>query len=64
MRVDNSTRSGDIIRISLIFLSHEGMLSVLIRIADSDEYTQYTGFNIKKKITLNYRKSAAKGFFS
>ena len=30
---------------------------------DSNEYTQYTVFNIKKKITLNYPKSAAKGFF-
>ena len=26
---------------------------------DSDEYTQYTIFNIKKKITLNYPRSAA-----
>ena len=42
------------------------MLCVLIRIAsgDSYEYTQYTIFNIKKKITLNYPKSAALGFFS
>ena len=31
---------------------------------DSSEYTQYTIFNIKKKITLNYPKSAAMGFFS
>ena len=31
---------------------------------DSNEYTQYTFFNIKKKkITLNYPKSAALGFF-
>ena len=30
---------------------------------DSNEYTQYTLFNIKKKITLNYPKSAAMGFF-
>ena len=28
---------------------------------DSNEYTQYTIFNIKKKITLNYPKSAAIG---
>ena len=27
-------------------------------------YTQYTIFNIKKKITLNYPKSAALGFCS
>ena len=31
---------------------------------DSYEYTQYTIFNIRKKITLNYPKSAAMGFFS
>ena len=30
---------------------------------DSNEYTQYTVFNIKKKIKPNYPKSAAKGFF-
>ena len=31
---------------------------------DSNEYTQYTIFNIKKKkTTLNYPKSAAMGFF-
>ena len=30
---------------------------------DSNEYTQYTIFNIKQKITLNYPKSAAMGFF-
>ena len=32
--------------------------------SDSYAYTQYTIFNIKKKITLNYPKSAAMGFFS
>ena len=31
---------------------------------DSNEYTKYTIFNIKKKITLNNPKSAAIGFFS
>ena len=30
---------------------------------DSDEYTQYTSFNIKQKITLNHPKSAAMGLF-
>ena len=30
---------------------------------DSNEYTQYIIFNIKEKITLNYPKSAAMGFF-
>ena len=31
---------------------------------DSNEYTQYTIFNIKKKITLNYSKSTAMDFYS
>ena len=31
---------------------------------DSYEYTQYTIFNMKKKNTLKYPKSAAMGFFS
>ena len=43
------------------------MLCVPIRIAssggDSDEYKQYTIFNMKKKNTLNYPESAAMGFF-
>ena len=30
---------------------------------NSNENTQYTIFNIKKKITLNYSKPAAMGFF-
>ena len=30
---------------------------------DSNEYTQYTIFSIKKKITLNFPKSAAMDFF-
>ena len=30
---------------------------------DSNEYTQYTIFNEKKKSTLNYLKSVAMGFF-
>ena len=41
----------------------------LIRIAsssrgDPNEYTQYTFFDMKKKITFNYPKSAAMGLFS
>ena len=31
---------------------------------DCNEYTQYTIFNIKQKISLNYPKSAAMVFFS
>ena len=30
----------------------------------SNEYTQYTIFNIKKKITLSFSKSVAVGLFS
>ena len=30
---------------------------------DSNEYIQYTIFSIKKKITINYPKSPAMGFF-
>ena len=30
---------------------------------DSNKYTQYTVFDIKKKITLNYFKSEAMGYF-
>ena len=32
-------------------------------LGDSNEYTQYTIFNINMKNTLNYLKSAAMGFF-
>ena len=31
---------------------------------DSNEYTRYTIFNMNKKDTINYPKSAAMGFFS
>ena len=31
---------------------------------DSNENIQYTIFNVNKKNTINYPKSAAKGFFS
>ena len=31
---------------------------------DSNEFKQYTIFNLNKKNTLNYPKSAAMGFFS
>ena len=30
---------------------------------DSNEYTQFIIFNIKKKVTLNYHKSAAMRFY-
>ena len=31
---------------------------------DSNECTQYTIFNVENKITLNYLRSAAMGFYS
>ena len=66
MRVDNSARSGGTIRISLIFYNMKVSCVFSLEsphLGDSNEYTQYTVFNIKKKITLNYSKSAAKAFF-
>ena len=66
MRVDNSARSGGIIRISLIFYNMKVYCVFSLELphgGDSNECTQYTAFNIKKKITLNYPKSAAMGFF-
>ena len=66
MRVDISTRSGGIIRISLIFYKMKVYCVFSLEsphCGDSNEYTQNTVFNIKKKITLDYPKSAAEGFF-
>ena len=64
MRVDNSARSeGGMIRISLLFYSMKVCCVFSLESPHSNGYTQYTVFNIKKKITLNYPKFAAKGFF-
>ena len=66
MRVDNSARSGGIISISSVFYNMKVCCVFSLESphrGDSNEYTQYTVFNIKKKITLNYPQSAAKGFF-
>ena len=66
MRVDNSARSGGIIRISLIFYNMKVCCVFSLEspdLSDSYEYTQYTIFNIKRKITLYYAKSAAVRFF-
>ena len=52
MRVDNGARSGGIIRISLIFYNMEVCCVFSLESphrGDSNEYTQYTAFNIKKK---------------
>ena len=66
MRVDNSARSRRIIRISLVLYYVKVYCVFLLESpqrGDSNEYIQNTVFNIKKKITLNYPKSAAKGVF-
>ena len=67
MSVNHSARSGDIIGIPFsIFLNIKVCCVFLLESphrGDSNEYTQYTTFNIKKKITLNYPQSAAMGFF-
>ena len=67
MRVDKSAMSEGIIRIFLIFYSIKVFCLFSLESpqrGDYNEYTQYTVFNIKKKITLNYLKSAAMSFFS
>ena len=66
MRVDNSARLGGIIRISLAFYNMKVWFVFSLNsphCGDSNEYTQYTVFNIKNKVTLNYPKSAAKECF-
>ena len=66
MRADNSARSGGIIRISLIFYNMK--VSCVFSLesphgGDSNEYTQYTVFNMKKENHTKFPKSAAKGLF-
>ena len=52
MRADNSARSGGFIRISLIFYNKRVYCVFSVESphrGDSNEYTQYTIFNMKKK---------------
>ena len=66
MRVDNSARSGGIINISLIFYNMKVCCVFSLEsphLGDSNEYTQYTVFSIKKENHTKYPKSAAKGLF-
>ena len=66
VRVDNSARTGGIIRISLIFYNMKVYCMFTLESphrGDSNEYTQYTIFQYEKS-TLNYPKSAAMGIFS
>ena len=67
MRVDNSARPGDLIRISLIFYNMKVYCVLSLespRRGDSNERTQSTIFNMKKKNNLNYPKSPAMGVVS
>ena len=68
MSVNHSARSGGIIGIFvLIFFNIKLCCVISLQLphrGNSNEYTQYTIFNVKKKITLNYPKSAAEGFCS
>ena len=68
MSVNHSVRTGGIIRICFFIFPNMKVWCVFSltspRRDDSNEYTQYTIINIKKRITLNYPKSAAMGFFS
>ena len=52
--------------IFLIFFNMKVFCKVLLELphrSDSTEYTQYTIFNIKKKMILNFPKFTAMGFF-
>ena len=67
MTVNYSARSGSIIgKIFSIFFNMNVFCVFSLESphrVDSNEYTQYTIFNTKRKIDLNYLKSAAMGFF-
>ena len=66
MGANYSARSEGLIWISFEFLNMKVCCVVSLESphrGDSN-YTQYTIFNIKKRITLNYSKSAAMGFCS
>ena len=57
MKVDKSARSEGIMGISLLFYNIKACCVFSLESphrGDSNEYTQYAIFNIKKKITLNY----------
>ena len=67
MSVNHSARSGGIIR-DIFSIDFNMKVCCVFSLesfhqGDSNECTQYTIFNIKKKITLNHSISAAMGFF-
>ena len=62
----NSARSGGIIGISSFFFNMKVCCVFSLESphrGDSNEYTQYTIFNIKQKFTINFPKSAPMGLF-
>ena len=66
MRIDYSARLGGLIEISFDFFNMKVCCVFTLESphrGDSNEYKQYTIFNMNKKNTLNYPKSAAMGFF-
>ena len=67
MRVDYSARSGGLIGIFFFIFFNMKVCCVfsleLPHRGDSIKYTQYTIFNMNKKDTMNYAKSAVMGFF-
>ena len=68
MRVDYRARSGGLIGLSFFIFFEMGVCCVFSlespHQGNSNEYTQYTIFNINTKSILNYLKSAAMRFFS
>ena len=66
MSVDRSARTGGKIEISLFFNMKVYCVFSLEspHRGDTNENTKYTIFRLKKKISLNYPKYAATGFFS
>ena len=68
MRVDYCARSGGLKGIFLFIFFNIKVYCVCLlespHRGDSNEYTRYTIFNMNKKDTINYPKSAAMGFFS
>ena len=66
MSVNHSSRSGGIIRISFRFSNMKVCCVFSFESphrGDSNEYTQYIIFNIKKKISLDFTKSTVMRFF-
>ena len=66
MSVNHSARSGGVIGIYFRFFNVKVCCVFLLESphrGDSNENAQYTIFDVKYKITVNYPKSAPMGFF-